>query len=181
MMISRRRTRIAQLGIVALLWTSFFLTASPASAAPSNSPARFCAVLLGEAVDDNGSNVVVAESCSNRSAADAERGLTSASRVSTTAAVAAAPVLLMRWYQNANYGGYSKAFYGSYGTCDSAGYTFYADKYWSVNLSSITGSGRCTRVQAAHGGGTNYYLQLSAPSLPALLNDNVYFVRVYAG
>jgi hypothetical protein len=85
----------------------------------------------------------------------------------------------MRWYEDINYGGAMLSLYGSYGTCDSAGYRFVPSEWWKYHMSSITGNGACDTALLATGG-TTFVTALPRGSFPPTVNDWVMSVRVYA-
>lgn len=158
-------------------------TPGPAAARPSDTDqrgsARTCAVVLEKATP-GGTASVAGRACSTSSADAHAKASRQAGR--TGVGLLASDTLLFRTYDHVSYQGYQTNFYGSYGTCDRDGYTFFVDPYWfSVGdtMSSISGFGRCdtvrlTRQETAKVG--TFYLPTS--SIGAW-NDNVTWIHVY--
>ncbi|MFJ1652366.1 hypothetical protein ACIOC2_13300 [Streptomyces sp. NPDC088337] len=150
------------------------LTAPAASAAPAPVPAKggpFCAYLMGKKTTTDTSVSVVRQACSTQSDADAYNRLQASSST-----------LLMTWYADAGYSGTSANVYGSYGTCDTAGYGFTPDDWWKKHMSSIKGSGQCNKVRLTNIAGTyadSYSLPVSFGA--TIYNDNVGYVKVWHG
>ena len=100
----------------------------------------------------------------------------------TSSLRAASSTLLMTWYSDAGWRGTSAGIYGSYGTCDTAGYGFTPSDWWKTHMSSIRGAGQCNKVRLTNIAGTasaTYSLPVSFGS--TIFNDNVGYVKVWHG
>lgn len=90
--------------------------------------------------------------------------------------------LLMTWFEHTSYGGYSDDIYGSYGTCDSAGYRLSPGWWWQTNMSSAAGWAQCNAARFVNRAG-NYARSFWLPVgwFGEALNDNVGRIWVYHG
>lgn len=177
---NRRPRTLVALAVAAVglaLATPTAAVAKPADTDQRES-GRMCAVVLEKATP-GGTASIAGRACSTSSADAHAKASRQAGR---TGVNIQADTLLFRTYDHVSYQGYQTNFYGSYGTCDRDGYTFYVDKYWfSVGdtMSSISGFGRCDTVrltrQVTAKVGTFY---LPASSI-GTWNDNVTWIHVY--
>jgi len=145
--------------------------AAPAHAVPVPSGTEYCAVLISNQLDRDGSSKVLHRSCSSISAEEARRELDATTTLSSTQ--------LMNWYEHADFGGSVTVIYGDSGGCDGAGYRVQPNSYWKTHLSSIKGFNQCNRIRLyniALSQSAAYYLPLSNLGY---YNDNVGLTQVY--
>jgi hypothetical protein len=133
-------------GVAAASLTSFALPVGTANAAAptsnttqistkdSSTSHEYCAVLLSTRSGSSDA-VEAAKSCSGKSMSAAKAGL---GPLSSTH--------LMTAYSNLDFSGTTWDYYGSAGTCDSAGYSWTPSSWWQTHLSSIRGYGDCRLV-----------------------------------
>jgi hypothetical protein len=161
--------------LAALLITAPVLLSDTANAASDAAPPPYCAILVGKSASVGQPSSVLAESCSETSAADADAGLHRA-----VARRGLKDTVLMIWYADAGWKGTSLAISGSEGTCDSAGYKTWAGDWWGSHLSSIRGDRACNTVVVTSLLGYKSDGVALPWSFGALIwNDNVYEVDVF--
>ncbi|MFE9019277.1 hypothetical protein ACFYNL_11995 [Streptomyces sp. NPDC007808] len=99
-------------------------------------------------------------------------------------AAAAAPraqTELMTWAEHADYGGTYTKVYGSAGPCDSAGYSFSPNSYWSTHLSSFLLDGGCNRSFLSGPRGNGSFSSRSVSYVGDTLNDAVSYIKIWRG
>ncbi|MER6695133.1 hypothetical protein [Streptomyces minutiscleroticus] len=94
-------------------------------------------------------------------------------------AAPAASVELMTWATDINYGGEYTHVYGG-AACDSAGYSFSPNSWWSSRLSSYLVSGGCT-MSFARGDRGNATFTGDVPYVGAQLNDDIDYIKIWRG
>ncbi|MFF2523430.1 hypothetical protein [Streptomyces liangshanensis] len=97
-------------------------------------------------------------------------------------AVAAAPaaaVQLMTWATDANYGGEYTHIYGG-AACDSAGYSFNPNSWWSSRLSSYLVHSGCNK-SFARGDRGNASFTGDVPWVGSTLNDDIDYIKIWRG
>jgi hypothetical protein len=95
------------------------------------------------------------------------------------AAAPAASVQLMTWATDANYGGEYTHVYGG-AACDSAGYSFSPNSWWSTRLSSYLVHSGCNK-SFARGDRGNASFTGDVPWVGSTLNDDVDYIKIWRG
>jgi hypothetical protein len=159
--------------------------AGPAGAAGSTqattAQGKHCVVVVDKAPSDGGVSPELYRNCAD-TAAKARALLASPQAKAQTNGRAIQATALMTWYSDDQLRGNSTIVYGNAGTCDSSGYRLRPDGYWSTNISSASGWGRCT-VATFHNRASTYAatFRLPARNLGPNLNDNVGIIDVFYG
>ncbi|GAA2687972.1 hypothetical protein [Actinoplanes palleronii] len=167
-MLTRVLHRLASATLIAGLLVG--AGATPAMASGTAALPKYCATFVSAATAARTEAPVV--TCSNTSAADAKAALP---------ASAAANVLLMSAYSNAQFQGSTLNIYrGAY--CDSEGYDIYLTSYdnWAKKVSSIRGYQSCNTVGLGSLTGNHHIGHALSWSFGGtVFNDNVAYVHLY--
>ncbi|MFE1441085.1 hypothetical protein [Streptomyces sp. NPDC058739] len=163
------RTALALASAACLLAVGSPVLAAPAAPAATTT---HCVLVLDE--------VRAGESASDVSSYRCFEGADASARAAAAVPRAAAQTELMTWAEHADYGGTYTKVYGSAGPCDSAGYSFSPNSYWSTHLSSFLLDGGCTKafLSGPRGNGT---FGRSASYVGDTLNDAVTYVKIWRG
>jgi hypothetical protein len=159
--------------LVALFLAFVAISSWGAPAANASAAAEtHCAVLLGKAEPAaQSSSPVLASSCVSGAG---------------TSAVALSSVPILTIYENLNYAGSSKTFYGS-APCDSAGYFIdVGDKglsfgWWRTHVSSMRYGNNCAYINAYQGGKNTGFCQQyhgNVGYVGAAMNDKVWSLHI---
>jgi len=160
--------------LVALMATTLFAAASPASAAPAPEAAdEHCVVLVGSS--ENGEASPVLETVCAPSRAQAHSALDALAPHEVSAST-----LLITLYADPDYRGEATSIYGSAGPCDRAGYELHLNAYWGTRVSSARGTTACNTA-TFYNRANNYSRTFSLPVgfLGTTLGDNVGKIQVF--
>ncbi|MGW1955541.1 hypothetical protein ACWCPI_22795 [Streptomyces sp. NPDC001920] len=132
-----------------------------------------CVLVLDEVKTGESVSAVSSHKCFTGAGASA--------RAAAAVPRAAAQTELMTWAEHADYGGTYTKVYGGAGPCDSAGYSFSPNNYWSTHLSSFLLDGGCTRSFLSGPRGNGSFSSRSVSYVGDTLNDAVSHIKIWRG
>jgi hypothetical protein len=169
--ISYRRTLLVGMVVLALTLVSSAILGASAAEASSEGITK-CAVVLGKVKQGERESAVLSTSCTVGSAPE----------------VAASSVPILTIWQNLNYTGRSKTFYGGDGPCDAAGYIIkdvgreqLGNFDWRKNVSSMQWGNNCSYINAYQAGlNTGFCFQYhgNVGYVGAVMNDKIWSLHV---
>ncbi|MGW0390471.1 hypothetical protein ACWDYJ_06135 [Streptomyces sp. NPDC003042] len=150
---------------------------TPAHAAPGSgsgsaaAPATHCVVVVDPLKPGQDVSDVVSRTCFT--------GRDASARADASVASTAASVQLMTWATDHSYGGEYTHVWGS-AYCDSSGYSFRPNSWWSSRLSSYLVDGGCTKSYASGPRGNGSFTG-DVPYVGNTLNDAVTYIKIWRG
>jgi hypothetical protein len=164
-----RRTLVAGAAITLAV---VFGTGVGGGTAEAAQPAMHCAVVLDKVHPGETASRVMSESCST----------------SATSVVPLASIPILSIWENINYTGASKTFYGGSGPCDAAGYIIrdVGDNgihfaWWRTHVSSFMWGNNCSFVNAYKGGNNTGFCAMyhgNVGYVGAFMNDKIWSFHV---
>lgn len=167
----------ATVGVIALAVALGFF-ASPASAAthvsPQAAPAKYCVTVVQKQRPNSSAAVIVSQTCSANPAAK-------------QLSVDATETLLVTFWQNGGYGGFSDSVYGKDGGCDTSGYSMSDLTGVELDVAGISSYKLFNNCGVAQLNDEPYFEGTFSPLLygnqsqvPGAFNDNVWSMHVYS-
>ncbi|MFE7777044.1 hypothetical protein ACFU5O_24760 [Streptomyces sp. NPDC057445] len=169
MNLSRTSLVLASAAFLAALGTPALATTGTTGGAASET---HCSVVVDKVKPGETVSKVVSRRCFT--------GPDSAARARAALPTAAAETQLMTWAEHADYGGAYTHIYGSAGPCDSAGYSFRPNSWWSSRLSSFLVHGGCNKSYLSGPRGNGSFTG-SVPYVGGTLNDAVTYIKIWRG
>jgi hypothetical protein len=159
------------------------MAAAPAQAGTApDVHSEYCVVVLGKAPSPGAASPEVYRHCSAQPF-DSAAQLNSSEARSAGVVSPASSTHLVRVFQDNNYKGQWWDYYGDAGPCDSAGYRWDPDDWWSSHLSSIEKgyNSNCNHMRLYSKDKKHSQVYgLSTPQIGPYYNDNTYRTQIYS-